>query len=95
MSNPEPGRAGQVLRPEGVLGSAQVRGLHARWAADAGRLVAIDLAAVTDIDSAGVAWIGWMLQRSAQSASRSPSLLNPPQRYHDICRAHRVAATES
>ena len=65
--------------------------LWRQWRPRLAQIGVFDLAAVTDLDSAGVALL--RAARAAQAATRggTPAVLrNVPERYRALCVAHRV-----
>lgn len=64
--------------------------LHRVWAPRVATLAAIDFAAVTDLDSAGVALVRALAAQARARRGAPPRLLAPPPRYAQLCLAHRV-----
>lgn len=81
---------GDTLRIGGTLTVASV---PARWrelrtaALDA---TTFDLAAVDDVDSAGVALVQTLRRAAAERLGRLPTLQALPERFRQLCIAHRV-----
>ncbi|GIX36717.1 MAG: hypothetical protein KatS3mg126_2496 [Lysobacteraceae bacterium] len=73
----------------GAVDAGRVPELWARHRA-AGAVEAIDLSAVTRLDSAGVALIR-QLQRRSRAAGGSTRLLHVPADYRQLLEAHRLA----
>jgi ABC-type transporter Mla MlaB component len=80
-----------VLSLAGRLGADETVALLAEAARHGAALERIALAALDDIDSAGVASLH-LLQREARAAGRALSLEPVSQRYRAICSAHRLSA---
>jgi phospholipid transport system transporter-binding protein len=55
-----------------------------------GQLQRIDLGAVEQIDSAGVALVEALRDAIRERSGREPGLTGLPPRYHALCRAHRI-----
>jgi len=55
-----------------------------------GQVQRIDLAAVEQIDSAGVALVEALRDAIRNRSGKEPSLTGLPPRYHALCRAHRI-----
>ncbi len=79
-----------VLNLRGALTVAHLAPL---WR-DAQRRIAqverIDLAAVGQIDSAGVALVEALRDAIRVRSGREPRMTGLPARYHALCRAHRI-----
>jgi ABC-type transporter Mla MlaB component len=94
MSKVEPSalkteRDGEVLRLSGRLGLAEAGELHARGSSLMDGIRRIDLAAVDEIDSAGVAALR-LLQKQAAARGQALALAPVSARFRAICAAHRV-----
>lgn len=74
----------------GRLGVNEAGALLAEAARRGASLERIDLGALDDIDSAGVASLH-LLQRQARAAGRSLALQPVSDRYRAICAAHRLS----
>ncbi len=85
MSMPEAG----VLRLDGELTLARVGAIW-RAVLESPPPCAIELAGVTGLDSAGVALLLALGDEAERRGQPRPELRGLPQRYHDLCRAHRV-----
>ena len=70
--------------------AAAAAALYRTWAPRAAALAAIDFAAVTGIDSAGVALVRALALQAQSRRGAPPRLLAPPPRYCQLCLAHRV-----
>lgn len=68
-----------------------VGALHARWLGKEADVGALDLGAVRQIDSAGVALLHWLRERQ-RSLGCVPSEIRADAagRYRALCRAHRL-----
>lgn len=82
-----------TLRIDGELDARSVPALARRVRA-AALPAAIDLAAVSAIDSAGVAFLRTLQARAAAAGQGIPALLNVPAHYHQLIAAHRVRPWE-
>ncbi len=80
-----------VLGLHGRLGLEEVGVLLAEAARHGASLTRIDLGALEDIDSAGVASLH-LLQREARTQGRALGLAPVSERYRAICVAHRLSA---
>ncbi|HET6604855.1 MAG TPA: STAS domain-containing protein [Xanthomonadaceae bacterium] len=78
-----------TLRLRGSIDAASAPALLAQWAGRAATLRRIDLSAVTRIDSAGVALVQELLER-ARAAGGQATLTQVPDRYLQVCKAHRI-----
>lgn len=81
------------LRLQGELDARSVPAM-ARRLRGAALPAAIDLAGVTSIDSAGVAFLRTLQARAAAAGQDVPALLNTPAHYHQLIAAHRVRPWE-
>ncbi len=79
-----------VLQLGGRLGADEAAALLAEAAQHGAALARIDLGALDDIDSAGVACLH-LLQRQARAAGRALALQPVSARYRAICAAHRLS----
>ncbi|SDD69042.1 STAS domain-containing protein [Aquimonas voraii] len=79
-----------VLQLQGRLGVDEAAQLLAETTQHAAGLQRIDLGALDDIDSAGVACLH-LLQRQARAAGRTLVLQPVSPRYRAICIAHRLS----
>ena len=79
-----------VLQLGGRLGADEAAPLLAAAAPHGAALTRIDLGALDDIDSAGVASLH-LLQREARAAGRALELQPVSARYRAICVAHRLS----
>lgn len=79
----------RVLRLDGELTLARAGAIW-RAVLEAPPPVAIELAGVTGLDSAGVALLLALGDEAERRGQPRPELRGLPQRYHDLCRAHRV-----
>lgn len=77
-----------VLPPR--VDAAVAAALYRDWHPRVASLAAIDLAAVSSIDSAGVALVRQLGAEAAAARGHPPVLHNPPPAYHQVCRAHRL-----
>jgi ABC-type transporter Mla MlaB component len=82
-------RTGDVLRLSGRLGVTEAGQLHASGSSLLEGIRRIDLAAVDDIDSAGVAALR-LLQKQAAARGHTLALAPLSARFRAICAAHRV-----
>jgi len=80
--------SGRVLRPQGDIDADRVPALFREFP-DSGPVAAIDLSAVGNIDSAGVALVRLWQKRSARHGVVT-ELRGAPAHYHQLCQAHRV-----
>lgn len=80
-----------VLCLQGRLGVQEAGMLLAEAARHGAALSRIDIGALDDIDSAGVASLH-LLQREARAAGRELGLAPVSERYSAICVAHRLSA---
>lgn len=90
MSPSEHAEGGRVLAIAGALTVATV---PARWRAlqaAAREAEVFDLAAVDDVDSAGVALVQTLRRVAAERLGRLPALRALPERFRQLCIAHRV-----
>jgi len=87
--SPEFSLEGGVLALRGRLGLAEASGLIAALGARVDTIQRIDLSALEDIDSAGVASLR-LLQRQARQGGREVELSSLPSRYRAVCAAHRI-----
>lgn len=82
---------GAVEALPAVVDAAVAAALWRKWQPRLAQIGAFDLAAVTELDSAGVALLRAM--RAAQLSMRGATpaaLRNVPERYRALCVAHRV-----
>lgn len=79
-----------VLQLGGRLGADEAAALLAAAAQHDAALTRIDLGALDEIDSAGVASLH-LLQRQARAAGRTLVLQPVSTRYRAICAAHRLS----
>lgn len=80
-----------VLQLGGRLGADEAPALLAAAAQHGATLTRIDLGALDEIDSAGVASLH-LLQREARAAGRALALQPVSARYRAICVAHRLSS---
>ena len=82
---------GDRIEVEGAMTLASAAGLLAEGkAAIAGGAGAVDLAAVTEVDSAGISVIfGWL--RAARDAGTSLRIANPPGNFLSLAEVYGVA----
>jgi phospholipid transport system transporter-binding protein len=86
VSATDPGR----LALQGALTVDRVAAVHRALQGQLEGIERIDLSAVTEVDSAGVALVQ-SLRRSVQARSgRWPALTGLPPRFSQLCVAHRV-----
>lgn len=90
---PEFSIEGGVLSLRGRLGLAEAAGLIEALGSKLDSIKRIDLSALDDIDSVGVASLR-LLQRKAGENDRRLELASLPQRYRAICEAHRIDPRE-
>lgn len=68
-----------------------VAAIHARWSGREAEVGELDLSAVHELDSAGVALLQWLRARQhALGLAPSPVRADANGRYLALCRAHRV-----
>lgn len=82
-------QADGTLRLHGSIDATSAARLHAQWSGRAASLRRIDLSAVSRIDSAGVALVQELLAR-ARAAGSQATLSHVPDRYRQVCKAHRI-----
>lgn len=82
-----------VLVLRGRLGLAEAAGLIEALGSRLDSITRVDLSALDDIDSVGVASLR-LLQRQARQQQRELELASLPQRYRAICEAHRIDARD-
>jgi phospholipid transport system transporter-binding protein len=80
-----------TLRLSGVLEADQVAELWPTLQRRTAALERIDLSAVTDLDSSGVALVRHLIA-AATAAGGRPALVGAPARYAQIGLAHRLEA---
>lgn len=74
-----------------TVDAAVAAGLWRRWRPRLAQIGAFDLAAVTELDSAGVALLRAVRAVQAGTRGATPATLrNVPERYRALCVAHRV-----
>lgn len=79
----------RVLRLQGALDKMSAAAVLASLPATAD---AIDLGGVTDIDSAGIALIAELIQRSLAAGGPRPVIRGRPEGLDALCRAYRISA---
>jgi anti-anti-sigma regulatory factor len=82
-----------VLPPR--VDASAAAALHRAWSPRAATLAAIDFAAVTSLDSAGVALVRALAAQARARRGAPPRLLSPPPRYAQLCLAHRLEAGDT
>lgn len=82
--------AGATLALPARVDAAAAAALYRLWAPRAATLDAIDFAAVSSIDSAGVALVRALALQAVARRGAPPRLLTPPPRYAQLCLAHRI-----
>ncbi len=82
--------ASAVLTLPARLDAAAVAAIYREWAPRARSLAAIDLAAVQAIDSSGVALVRALRKLAQAGGGALPALRGAPQRYAELCAAHRL-----
>ncbi|MEO5596950.1 MAG: anti-sigma B factor antagonist [Lysobacteraceae bacterium] len=76
-----------------VAGALQREAVAALWSAlptSLGSLRSIDLAAVTALDTAGLAWLVEVVVRARRSGAPTPRISNAPAGYASLCMAYRI-----
>ena len=94
MSGADTGRVGggETLALPARVDAQSAPALFRAWAPRASTLSALDFAAVTNIDSAGVAMVR-VLQRLVAQQGRELRLEARPARFDQLCLAHRLDPT--
>lgn len=82
--------AGEVLRLPARVDAGTAAVLWREWSPRAARIATIDFAAVTAIDSAGVALVRSLGALARRAGAASPELRATPPRYRQLCLAHRI-----
>jgi ABC-type transporter Mla MlaB component len=82
--------AGEVLRLPDRVDAGTAGALWREWSPRAARIAAIDFAAVSAIDSAGVALVRSLAELARRAGAASPELRATPPRYRQLCLAHRI-----
>lgn len=83
--------AGDIVTLPATVDAAVAASLWRTWRPQLARIGTFDLAAVIDLDSAGVALLRAARAEQGARGVAVAALRNVPERYRALCVAHRVA----